>query len=94
MMSCVGLLIGYLGLSLIHLKAWHTVNGQLEWSVNSRWFFLAAVVLGAASVTVAAWKKASRRCTTTRTITGAAGNSEDEPSVSPNDQAGPFGNPR
>lgn len=87
-MSCVGLLSGYFGLSLIHVKAWHTVNGKLEWSVNSRWFFLAAVVLGAGSVTVAVWKKAGRRFTTTRTITRAAANSEEKPSDSTNDQAG------
>jgi hypothetical protein len=60
-LSCVGLLFGYLGLSYIRLSASKTINGHLEWSVNSRWFFLAALFLAVASLVLSAWnwRKAS-----------------------------------
>jgi hypothetical protein len=85
-MSCLGLLSGYFGLSLIHVKAWRTVNGHLEWSINSRWFFLAAVVLGAASLALAVWnwRKACSCCTTAPLTTRDAGGSADEPGAPPN----------
>jgi hypothetical protein len=48
--SGVALLVGYWGLKRIHLSASKTVNGHLVWSLNSHWFFIAALVLGAVSL--------------------------------------------
>ena len=80
-LSCVGLLVGYLGLSRIHLNASKTANGHLEWSINSHWFFLGALVLGAVSLALAVWnwRKASSRRTAAPLITRAYGGSGDEP---------------
>ena len=54
--SCVALVLGYGGLSRIQLNASRTVNGQVEWSINSHWFFLGALVLGAASLALNLWR--------------------------------------
>src|SRR5438067_12329176 len=53
--SCVALLIAYGGLSRVRLNASKTVNGHVEWSVDSRWFFTAALILGAAALAVTLW---------------------------------------
>jgi hypothetical protein len=62
--SCVALVIGYLGWSRIQLNASETVNGHLVWSINSKWFFLGAMVLAILSLALAAWnwRKAGSRC--------------------------------
>lgn len=62
--SGAALLIGYLGFSRIQLHASRMVNGHLQWSVNSRWFFLTALVLGGAALALTLWnarKVISRR---------------------------------
>jgi protein-S-isoprenylcysteine O-methyltransferase Ste14 len=62
--SCgVALLAGYFGLSRIQLNGSKTVNGHVEWSINSRWFFFGALVLAAASLalTLWNWRKARSR---------------------------------
>jgi len=51
----VGLLVGYGGWSRIQISASQTVNGQLRWSINSSWFFLGALVLGAIALMVTLW---------------------------------------
>lgn len=61
--SCAALLIGYWGVSRIQLNASKTVNGHLEWSINSHWCFLGALVLASASLTLTLWnwRKGRRR---------------------------------
>lgn len=54
-LSAMGLLIGYLGWSRVQLSASKTVNGHLVWSINSKWLFLAAIILGACSLALAVW---------------------------------------
>jgi protein-S-isoprenylcysteine O-methyltransferase Ste14 len=54
-LSCITLLVGYLGLSRVQFHASSTVNGQLQWSVNSQWFFIGALVLGTASLGLTVW---------------------------------------
>jgi hypothetical protein len=67
--SCAALLVGYWGLSRIHLNASKTVDGHLVWSVNSQWFFGAALVLGAASLAWSLWNwKKSSSGTTAATL--------------------------
>ena len=53
--SCLALAIGYFGISRIQFSASKTVNGQVLWSINSRWFFIAALLLGAVSLGVTLW---------------------------------------
>jgi hypothetical protein len=64
--SCLAILIGYWGLRWIQFNASRTVNGHVEWSINSRWFFIGALVLGGASLALTFWnwRKASRRLAT------------------------------
>jgi hypothetical protein len=54
---CVAALImGYLGLTRFHLTASQTVNGETQWSFNSRYFFIATVVLAALTLAYTIWK--------------------------------------
>lgn len=50
------LAFGYLGLTHYQLKASKTVNGQLVWSLNSHWFFVATVVLSLLALAFTVWK--------------------------------------
>src|SRR4051812_12803756 len=53
--SCAALLTAYFGLSRVRFAASQTVNGGVEWSVDSRWFFTAALILGAAALASTLW---------------------------------------
>ncbi len=53
--SGVALLSGYWGLSHFQYSASKTVNDHLEWSINSKWFFISALVLGSAALAVTFW---------------------------------------
>ena len=55
-LSVAALAIGYLGLTRFHVSASRTVNGQTQWSFNSRWFFIATIVLGALTLAFTIWK--------------------------------------
>jgi hypothetical protein len=50
------LAIGYLGLTHFHVTASKTVNGETQWSFNSRYFFIATLVLGALTLAYTLWK--------------------------------------
>jgi protein-S-isoprenylcysteine O-methyltransferase Ste14 len=84
--SCVALLVGGLGVSLIQLKASKTVNGQVAWSFDSRWFFIGALVLAGASLalTLWNWRKASSRLAPGSQAGEAGGRFGDEPLAAPN----------
>jgi hypothetical protein len=56
-LSVCGLVIGYLGLSRVRISASKTVNGQVQWSFDSKWFFIATVVLAALALGYTLWKK-------------------------------------
>jgi len=60
--SCLALASAYVGLSWLRLSASRTVNGHVEWSFNSKWFFLSSLLLGAVSLALALWnwKKADK----------------------------------
>jgi hypothetical protein len=57
--SCLAIAASYLGLARFHFTASQTTNGRVDWSINSKWFFLASLLLGAASLiwTLWTWKK-------------------------------------
>jgi hypothetical protein len=54
-MSIVAILIGWLGMLMIHVRYSKTVNGS-GWAIDSKWFFLAPLLLGAVSLAFAFWK--------------------------------------
>lgn len=55
--SCLALVSSYLGLSRYHFEASKTVNGHVQWSINSKWFFLAAFVLAVFSLALTLWNR-------------------------------------
>jgi hypothetical protein len=56
--SCgVGLTTAYWGLTRMQLHASKTVNDHVVWSFNSRWFFIAALVLAFASLALTLWTR-------------------------------------
>jgi hypothetical protein len=55
--ACLALLTGYWGLSHYHFQASKTVNGHTQWAFNSKWFFVAALVLGALSLGLTLWNR-------------------------------------
>jgi hypothetical protein len=84
--SCgVALLLAYLGLRRIQFHASRTVNGHVEWSFNSKWFFLGALVLAVISLalTLWSWRKAGSPAGTGPLKGGAAGNFGKEPEALP-----------
>lgn len=91
--SCLALLIGYLALGRIQLNASKTVNGHVQWSINSRWFFIGALVLGGASLvlTLRNWRRASSRLVPASQAGEAGGRFGVEPGAAPN--AGPTAPP-
>lgn len=56
--SAVGLAIAIFGFMNIHITASETVNDVVRWSINSKWFFLVALALGALSLGMTLWKRA------------------------------------
>lgn len=53
--SCLALVSAGLGLTRFHVSASKTVNGQLQWSFNSKWFFIVALVLAVVALVLTAW---------------------------------------
>jgi hypothetical protein len=53
--SILALAIGCLGMTLFHIRYSRTVNGS-GWSIDSKWFFLAPLLLGVVSLSLTLWK--------------------------------------
>lgn len=54
---CVAALtMGYYGLTHFHLSGSKTVNGHTQWAFDSRWFFIATLVIGALTLAYTLWK--------------------------------------
>ncbi len=53
--SCLAIVSAWLGLSSLQVSASKTVNGQVQWSFNSKWFFIGALVLAFGSLMLTAW---------------------------------------
>ena len=56
-LSIAALALGYLGMTRFHVVASKTVNGQLLWHFDSRWFFILTLLFGALTLTYTLWKK-------------------------------------
>jgi hypothetical protein len=54
-LSILALAIGWLGLMFFHVRYSKTVNGS-GWTIDSKWFFLAPLLLGAVSLLLTLWK--------------------------------------
>ena len=65
-LSGLAILMGYLGTMRFHVKYSQTVNDS-HWSIDSRWFFIVPLVLGALSLALAMW----RRSRSSRVVTGS-----------------------
>jgi hypothetical protein len=55
-LSAAALAIGYLGFTKFQVTFTRTVNGN-GWSISSKWFFLALILLAAVSLSIACWKR-------------------------------------
>ena len=53
--SALALLIGYLGATRFHVTYSRTVNNS-HWSLDSRWFFIVPLVLGAVALLLTLWR--------------------------------------
>jgi hypothetical protein len=56
-LSSAALVAGYVGLMHFHFAASRTVNGQTRWRIDSKWFFIATLVFGAATLIYTLWKR-------------------------------------
>jgi hypothetical protein len=84
LISCgVALLLAYLGLTRIQFHASKTVNGQVVWSFNSKWFFVGALVLAGVSLSLALWnwRKANRPSTSGALPTSGPATTSGKPTV-------------
>lgn len=53
--TVVSLVIGYLGLTRFRATASKTVNGEVQWRLDSEWFFVASLVLGGVALGLVLW---------------------------------------
>ncbi len=53
--TLVSLAIGYLGLTRFRATASKTINGEVQWRVDSEWFFVASLVLGGVALGLVLW---------------------------------------
>jgi len=56
-LSVLAILCSYLGMTRLRLTSSETVNGHVRWSIDSQWFFMASLVLGAVALALTLWKK-------------------------------------
>jgi len=56
-LSSLALVIAYLGLTRLGMAASNTVNGRVQWSFNSKWFFIASLVLSLSALACTLWKR-------------------------------------
>jgi hypothetical protein len=55
-LSVTALVLGYLGMTRFHVVASKTVNGQLQWRFDSRWFFIVTLLFGTFTLAYTLWK--------------------------------------
>jgi hypothetical protein len=55
-LSILALVIGYLGLTRFSISASKTVNGEVQWRFDSKWFFIGSLVLGGLALAYTLWK--------------------------------------
>jgi hypothetical protein len=55
LLSVLGVLSSYLGLERIRITSSQTVNGHLQYSIDSRWFFMTSLGLSIVALGHALW---------------------------------------
>lgn len=80
-MSLSALAIGCLGSTRFHLTWTAWANGQLQYHYDTRWFFIAPLVLGVFALACTVWKKVrpSQLAQVGRTIAGSEESSSTTP---------------
>ena len=56
-LSVTALVLGYLGMTRFHVVASKTVNGQVQWRFDSRWFFIVTLLFGTFTLAYTLWKQ-------------------------------------
>jgi hypothetical protein len=56
-LSLASLAIAYYGITRFNFNSTTTVNGQVKWRFDSRWPFMASLVLGTFALVCTIWKK-------------------------------------
>jgi len=56
-LSLLAFAIGYLGIAHFHYTSTTTVNGVLKWRFDSRWLFIASLVLSAFALVYTIWRR-------------------------------------
>jgi hypothetical protein len=56
-LSIAALVLGFLGMTRFHVFASKTVNGQVQWHFDSRWFFLVTLLFGTFTLGYTLWKR-------------------------------------
>jgi hypothetical protein len=59
-MALFAILIGWLGFTRLRLSYSRTTNGQ-GWTIDSKWFFLASLILGVVALLVLLWNLRPQR---------------------------------
>jgi len=60
-LSVVALIGGYVGMTHFRVVASKTVNGQTQWKFDSKWFFVATLILAALTLAVTVWRQKTLR---------------------------------
>lgn len=55
--SAATLFSSYWGLTRVRFAWSQTVNGHLQWRIDSRWFFTTSLVLGVSALIYALWRR-------------------------------------
>ena len=56
-LSFMSLAIAYVGITRVNFNSTRTVNGHVTWRFDSRWLFMASLVLGIFALGCTLWKK-------------------------------------
>lgn len=67
-LSAAAVFIGYYGLTHFKFAASKTVNGHTQWSINSKWFFIATLILATLTLAYTVWKQWRAQCLTNSTF--------------------------
>lgn len=56
-LSVAALVLGYLGMTRFQVVASKTVNGEVQWRFDSRWFFIATLLFATFTLGYTLWKQ-------------------------------------
>ena len=56
-LSVLAFISSYWGVTHIHIASSQTVNGHLQWRIDSTWFFTASLVASVGALACTLWKK-------------------------------------